>query len=89
MTDPTDQRQRHARLVLSCWPRLLSVRLLALYLSLGEQTVRNRRSEIPGLVRMGRYLRWDREIVDRWVAGAGGETDLFGDRTLDSPLLIR
>ncbi len=80
MTDPTDQPdhlQRDARVVLSSWPRLLSVKLLAKYLSVGVQTVRNRKAEIPGLVQLGRSVRWDRQIVDDWVSRADPGADLF------------
>ena len=77
-----------SRVALACWPRLLSVKLLASYLSVAEQTVRNRQDEIPGLLRMGRSVRWDRAIIDQWVAEAQAGADLFG-KTLDNRLAAR
>ena len=79
MTHAADQRdpQLHDnRVVLSCWPRLLSAKLMAVYLSVAENTVRNHRDDIPGLVHLGRSVRWDRLIVDEWI-GDGG--NLFRD----------
>ena len=80
MNHPTDQ---------SGWPRLLSVKLMALYLSMGEQTIRNRQNDIPGLVRVGRSVRWDRLIVDQRIARAGRGEDIFSGKTLDNELPAR
>ena len=89
MSHHTDQPD--AGVMAASWPRLLSVKLLAQYLSVAEQTIRNRSVEIPGLVRMGRSVRWDRTIVDRWVAGVPAGEDLFGvsRKTLDNELPAR
>ena len=75
-----DDTQPVTRVGLSCWPRLLSVRLLARYLSVAEQTIRNRakNNDIPGIVRLGRSVRWDRLIIDQWVAQGEPGADLFG-----------
>ncbi len=58
---------------------MLSARLLAEYLSLAEGTIRLRQDEIPGRVHMGRSVRWDRAIVDRWLCDVGPGGDLFGE----------
>ena len=82
MTDPTDQPdhlQRDARVVMPCWPRLLSVELAANYLGLAVQTVRNRAGEIPGRKRLGRKVVYDRDVLDRWIERNTGRTDLFLD----------
>ena len=81
--------QFDARVVAASWPRLLSVRLLAKYLSVGQQTIRNRADEIPGLVRLGRSVRWDRLVIDQWVGGADASANLFSEKTLDSRLAAR
>ena len=81
MTDSNgqdDHTQPVSPVGLSCWPRLLSARLLARYLAVGEQTIYNRQAEIPGIVRLGRSVRWDRLIIDQWVAQGEPGADLFG-----------
>ncbi len=67
----------NGRVVIASWPRLLSVKMLALYLSVAEQTIRNRADGIPGRVYLGRSVRWDRDIVDLWLADVGPGGDLF------------
>jgi len=62
-----DDTQPVSRVGLSCWPRLLSPMMLARYLCVGVQTIYNHRDEIPGLVPLGRSIRWDRLIVDEWI----------------------
>ena len=74
-----DQLKRDAHVVLSCWPRLLSVALAANYLGLAVQTVRNRAGEIPGRKRLGRKVVYDRNVLDRWIDRNNGRTDLFLD----------
>ena len=61
------------------WPRLLSVELLAAYLSVAPQTVRNNADRIPGRRRFGRRVLWDRRIVDRWLDRNDGSRDLWVD----------
>ena len=83
MTDSNGQLdphlQRDARVVLTGWPRLLSVELAAKYLGLAVQTVRNRAGEIPGRKRLGRKVVYDRLVLDRWIDRNCGRTDLFLD----------
>ena len=49
--------------------RLLSVDELSAYLSLPKPTIYSWVSmrRIPGVVRLGRTLRFEKEAVDRWV----------------------
>ena len=63
----------------SCWPRLLSVDLTALYLGLALQTVRNRRGEIPGRKKFGGKVVYDRLELDKWIDRNTGRTDLWVD----------
>ena len=78
-TGQPDHLHHGARVVLSCWPRLLSVELAANYLGLAVQTVRNRAGEIPGRKRLGHKVVYDRNVLDRWIERNNGRTDLFLD----------
>jgi len=80
-----DHLRRDARVVMSCWPRLLSVELAAQYLGLAVQTVRNRAGSIPGRKHAGSKVLYDRDILDRWLDRNNGRTDLF----LDGARLLR
>ena len=60
------------------WPRVLSAKLLSQYLSVSVATIRRRKDDIPGLLRMGTSLGWDRKIVDKWIAEATPVVDIYG-----------
>ena len=51
--------------------RLLNVKQLSSYLSTPVSTIYTMvsRGRIPGVVRLGRALRFDRTEIDRWVEG--------------------
>ncbi|MCH8343915.1 MAG: helix-turn-helix domain-containing protein [Planctomycetes bacterium] len=70
--------------------RLLTVRALAVYLSVAEQTVRNHAHDIPGRKRLGSGERggrvlYDRETIDRWIEKGNAISDLWlaGRRMLE------
>ena len=50
-------------------PKLFNVRELSAYLSLPPSTIFTWTSmgRIPGVVRLGRALRFDRAEIDRWI----------------------
>ena len=82
MTDPNGQLehlQRDARVELTCWPRLLSVGMLAAYIGLAPQTVRNNADRIPGRRNLGRRVLFDRHVVDRWLDRGAEARDLWVD----------
>jgi excisionase family DNA binding protein len=51
-------------------PRLMTVRQLAAWLALSERTIKRMvaAQEIPGIVRIGRSVRFDRNQVETWVS---------------------
>ncbi len=63
------------------WPRLLSVELLAAYLGLSPQTIRNRasRGDIPGARKIGRRRVFDRRVIDKWLDRGDDFRDLWLD----------
>ena len=64
---------------MSVIPRMLDIPQLASYLSLAEQTVRNRAQEIPGRKKFGWKVVYDIKVVDRWLDRNDGITDLWLD----------
>ena len=76
---PIPSKADTASVVLSCWPRLLNVKMTALYLGQAVQTLRNRAGEIPGRKRFGRRVVYDRELLDKWISENNGCTDLWLD----------
>ena len=73
MTRPTD------RVILSAWPRLLSVDMVAKYLGIAPQTVRNHRGDMPGRRMLGGHVVYDRVVLDKWIEDNSGRTDLWID----------
>ena len=72
MTEPVvhvEQDRRPPRLVVMPWPRLLSIELLARYLSISPLTVRNHSGEIPGRRKVGRKVVFDRLVIDGSLEG--------------------
>ncbi len=64
--------------------RLLTIRELAGYLGVAEQTIRNHAADIPGRKKFGAGKRggrvlYDRETIDRWIEKNNGVTDLWVD----------
>ena len=66
-------------IIVSAWPRLLSVELAATYLGLAPQTLRNHARELPGRKRFGRKVLYDRLELDRLIEKNNGVTDLWLD----------
>ena len=69
----------NGRVVIASWPRMLTVELLAAYIGLAPQTVRNNADRIPGRRNLGRRVLWDRHEVDRWLDRGDGTRDLWVD----------
>lgn len=53
----------------------LTVRSLAKLLDMGEQTTYklSREGAIPGRVKIGKSVRFDKEIVTEWLKSGGGQ----------------
>ena len=71
MTDGNGQHDPIAatgngRVVFSCWPRLLPVRLAAAYLGISPETLKKNGASLPRL-RAGRKVLYDRDLLDRWL----------------------
>ena len=82
MTDPTDQPdqvQHDARVLLSCWPRLLTVEMAATYLGVSPKTIRNHRYRLPGMRKWGGKVVFDRQAIDRMLDHSGGRRNLWID----------
>ena len=77
MTPPSDHSGKR---VVTTWPRLLTVELVALYLGVGEQTIRNRGAELPGRRRFGRRVVFDRVILDRMLDRCDKNNDIWSWR---------
>ncbi len=66
-------------MVLTSWPRLLSVELAAQYLSVSAKTIRNHRYRLPGLRKWGNKIVFDRHALDRMLDHSGGRRSLWVD----------
>ncbi len=69
----------NGRVVIASWPRMLTVELLATYIGLAAQTVRNNADRIPGRRNLGRRVLFDRHVIDRWLDRCDGARDLWVD----------
>ncbi len=67
------------QVIVACWPRMLTVELLAAYLGIAAQTVRNNADRIPGRRNLGRRVLYDRHVIDRWLDRGDGARDLWVD----------
>ena len=83
MTDRNGQieiaKTDDGRVVIASWPRMLTVELLAAYIGLAAQTVRNNADRIPGRRNLGRRVLFDRHVIDRWLDRGDGARDLWVD----------
>ena len=72
MTDHNGQLEEIAtgRVVIASWPRMLTVELLAAYIGLAAQTVRNNADRIPGRRNLVAYSA---RSLSRSSASRGGE----------------
>lgn len=52
-------------------PRLLTAAEVAARLRVPVSWVRKRGSEIPGTVRLGKYIRWNETSLDEFIAKGG------------------
>ncbi len=77
MTSPADHPGKR---VVTTWPRLLTVELVALYLGVGKQTIHNRVHELPGRRRFGRRVVFDRVILDRMLDRCDKNNDIWSWR---------
>ncbi len=50
---------------------------LAEFLGLKLSTIYNRSALIPGRQRVGNRVRFDRAVIEDWVIGTDGDTDLW------------
>ena len=66
-------------IVLSAWPRLLSVEMAARYLGLSPKTIRNHKYKLPGLRKWGSLIVFDRHAIDRMLDYSGGRRSLWVD----------
>lgn len=64
------EREEPLRHALPNWPRLMSVKLAAAYLSISPATLRERG---PEAVQVGRRVLYDRVALDRWVDRLSGQ----------------
>ena len=71
--------KREGAIVLSTWPRLLSVELAAQYLGLSPKTIRNHKYKLPGLRKWGSLIVFDRHAIDRMLDHSGGRRSLWID----------
>ena len=55
------------QLVVAVWPRLLTVRMAAVYLGLSVETLKKRGRELPGRKAWGRRVVYDRVELDRMI----------------------
>lgn len=62
--EPITSSADNGRLMFSCWPRLLSVELAALYLGLSPKTIRNHQHKLPGMRKWGGKIVFDRKAND-------------------------
>ena len=74
-----DHLQRDARVVMSCWPRMLTVEMAAKYLGLSAKTIRNHRYRLPGMRKWGGKVVFDRQAIDRMLDHSGGRRSLWID----------
>ena len=73
------------QVIVACWPRMLTVELLASYIGIAVQTVRNNSDRIPGRRNLGRRVLYDRHVIDRWLDRGDGARDLWVDARAISP----
>jgi hypothetical protein len=64
------ERDEGGRVELPDWPRLMSERLPAAYLSIGTTSLR---ADGPAPVRLGRRVLYDRKALDAWADQLGRE----------------
>ena len=69
----------NGQVVIASWPRMLTVELLAAYLGIAAQTVRNNTDRVPGRRNLGRRVLYDRHVIDRWLDRGDGARDLWVD----------
>ena len=95
MTDPPaqpDADPRPPRIVVTDWPRLLTITQAALYLGISPQTIRNRDAgwtredgtkvepvPLPGRKTWGSKPVYDRHALDRLIDENNGVSDLWID----------
>ena len=71
--------KREGAIILSTWPRLLSVEQAGAYLGLSAKTIRNHRYRLPGLRKWGGKIVFDRHALDRMLDHSGGRRSLWVD----------
>jgi len=64
---------------IAAWPRMLTVDLVAAYIGLAPQTVRNNVDRIPGRRNLGRRVLFDRQVIDQWLDRGDSARDLWVD----------
>ena len=83
MTDRAGQvelaRTESGHVIVASWPRLLTVDLVAAYIGLAPQTVRNNVDRIPGRRNLGRRVLFDRQVIDQWLDRGDSARDLWVD----------
>ena len=78
-TDATPVITQHHGIVLSCWPRLLTVEMASLYLGLSAKTIRNHSNSLPGRKQWGQKVVFDRHAIDKMIDRSGGLRSLWVD----------
>ena len=71
----------NAGVVIACWPRLLTMKMAAIYLGLSVETLkkRERGHQLPGRKTFGKRVVYDRLELDKMIDRNNGHRDLWVD----------
>ena len=77
--DPAPVTANCGNVVFSCWSRLLTIDMAALYLGLSAKTIKNHGCRLPGRKKWGGKVVFDRHQLDKMPDRSRGWRSLWTD----------